>query len=434
MTPPPHNIDMERRLIGAFLMDSEVMREILDLLPVEAFYSPQFGRIFKAAKITFKRHGSSLAELVADVLIETGEIDNAGGFSEIANCINSAPSIANWRAWLQVIIEDHKSRQLLRLAASIPNRLDDGQALRTDLDGILTTSAAPEFRSVADGVTGMMERLLRASEGESTGIMTGFSGFDAMTGGLKPGQLVIVAARPSIGKTALSMNMAANIAMSHRQIPVGVFSLEMGFDELVDRLLFSESRISIAKAKTGLNRSELERVSSTASIMSACPIYIDDIPRQTVSQIRSKSFDMQRRFGIGLLVIDYIQIMKGEGNSKNSNREQEVAGITKGLKALAKELRIPIIALAQLNRAAEGKERPTLAQLRESGELEQSADVIAFIHRDRQAQQVIRSGESVSADIIVEKNRSGACGVSSIVFTPEFCRFDNCTIKEEDSI
>lgn len=428
----PHNIDAERRLIGTFLLDAEIIREVSDMLPSEAFYSPQFRRIYAAVQTAFKRHSSASVELVADVLMETGNLDAAGGYSELASCINAVPSYANWKAWLQIVTEDHRARQLLRLAASIPQRLEDGHALRTELDGILTATAAPEFRSVGDGVTGMMERLLRASEGEATGIMTGFSIFDNMTGGLKPGQLVIIAARPSMGKTSLCMNMAANIAMSHRQIPVGVFSLEMSFDEIVDRLLFSESRISMAKAKTGLTRSELERVSSTASMLSSCPIYIDDVPRQTVGQIRSKAFDMQRRFGIGLLVIDYLTLIKGESMGRNSNREQEVAGIAKGLKALAKELGIPVIALAQLNRAAEGKERPNLSQLRESGEIENSADIVAFIHRDRQAQQVIKPGESVPADIIVEKSRNGPCGLASIMFTPEFCRFDNATAAREE--
>ncbi len=430
----PFNHKTERSVLAAAMQKPKLLTKALDRLNHDSFFSPQNVKIWESIKEAYKRHGTADSASVSRILNERGQIDQIGGESYLFQLITETPSTANFDSWVSIVVSDAKSRELIRLGTDISKQLDQsscpdavGSMIQARLAEILGQGAESGARAIREGLPEALQRIEAGNRGEKTGIPTGFHALDVLMGNMKAGQLIVLAARPSIGKTALAMNICAGVAMASR-IPVGVFSLEMSFGELVDRMIFSEAQISQREViEKGLSQTEMHMICEAAAKIDVCPIYIDDLPQQTLSQIRAKSTELKAKKKIGFIMIDYIQIMKGEGMGKGAHREQELAAISKGLKALAKDLGLPILVLAQLNRQAEGNERPKLSHLRESGQIEQDADMILFLHRDRRSQQVIRPGESVQTEVIVEKNRGGRCGIATLTFTPDFCRFDNPT-------
>ena len=430
----PRNLDAEKKLLGALIVCPELIAKTLDAVPADAFFSPSHAKIWEVVKSAYARHGNALPDTVADILIERRQLDEVGGFSYLAHLIAIVPSAANLPTWLQIVTDDAKARAIIRLAHGTLAKIDAreitvteiAQEIRSEADRIAATgSGASAVISLADGMPRLVERLIARQEGsDDPGLMTGFRPIDQHLGGLKPGQLVVLAARPSLGKTALAMNIAAAVATGPRAKAVAVFSLEMTSDELLERLACAAASVAIA-GKDGLNRASLTRFCDATYRLASCPIFIDDSPRQTLSQIRLRALEQRETHGITLLIIDYLQLIKGEGLARNANREQEIAGISRGLKALAKELKLPVLVLAQLNRAAEGGERPRLSQLRESGQIEQDADAILFLHRDRKEAQNLDAGTPLETELIIEKNRSGPCGMGKLDFLAEFCRFEN---------
>lgn len=426
----PHNREIEARLLGAFISSPEILRKHAQEIHEALFHSPAYSRIWKGIKASHSKHGHAKLLTLYAILRESGDLDAVGGSTELTR-IAVSPERDQVPAFLHILTENAKARALIRIASRITTS-PDLQSLgaddlipeiRTEIDRIESMSAKePAFRLFNDNMCDLLQYFCEINEGrQEQGISTGFHEIDKMLNGMKAGQMIVLAARPSLGKTGLGMNMAVNMAQNG--VPVGVFSLEMSTKELMARIIAAEARVSLRTAED--IRKYTREIDSASMRVRGIPLLIDDTPRLTVSEIRKRAIEMQVKHGIKILCIDYAQLIKGEGLHKNGNREQEVAGVSRGIKAMAKELGIPVILLAQLNRAAEGRERPNLSQLRESGQLENDADVVAFIHRDRQAQQTIKDGESVPADIIIEKNRSGPCGVVHVAFFPHCCRFDN---------
>lgn len=422
----PYNREIELRLLGALVSRPDLLRQHIGEINDAFFHSISTMKLWRTIKACFNKHGHAKLLTVSAMMRERGELDAFGGSAELTR-IAVSPALDEVPAFLRILTDNAQARALIHIAAKVQaapdiQGLELIPELRTELDRIEAMSAkTATFRPLSDCMVELLTELQAIDEGHrEAGLGTGFVEIDRMLNGMKPGQMIVLAARPSLGKTALGMNIAANLASYG--VPVGVFSLEMSTKELMGRFVTAEARASI-RTTEDIKRN-LNDINAAALRMLGLPLLIDDTTKLTVAEIRARAIEMQAKKGVRIIVIDYLQLIKGDAG-KGSNREQEVAGISKGLKALAKELEIPVLVLAQLNRAAEGKERPNLSQLRESGQVESDADVVAFIHRDRHAQQVIKAGESIQTDIIIEKNRSGPCGVVKIAFTPDWCRFDD---------
>lgn len=425
----PHNPVIEHSLIAAFIAKPKAARQFLDRLTEEHFHGASNKRLWAGIVMSFARHGHARPNALADVMAEQGTLDLAGGLTHLMGMSMESIAVENIESYVQIVEVDTKARALLRLGSTInivgadreglDQAVDD---LRKELDRIKGIGAnLSTFKSISECLPEAIQRLANACE-TPPGIPIGYPEVDLLLGGgLKPGHMVVLAARPSIGKTAIAVNAAVNMAMSHR-LPIAVFSLEMSREELVERILFSEARVDFNRGE-GYSRSQLTQIAATAERLAGCPVYIDDAPGQRLSDVRAKAHELARVKGLGVIVIDYLQIMRGDG--RHGTREQEIASISRGLKHLAKELNVPVLVLAQLNRTAEGNERPRLSHLRESGQIEQDADVIMFLHRDRRAQQGLAEGDAVSTELIVEKNRSGACGIRLLSFVASQCRFDS---------
>lgn len=427
MKEVPYNPEVEMKLIGTMMSLPAVLSKHIGEIPDSLFHSHAASKTWQAVKTSYAKHGHAKPLTVSAILRASGDLDAIGGPPAIIGAIK--PSDAEQvPALLHILTEHAQARALVSIAAKLQSAPDVQSIemiaeIRTELDRVEAMAAkAVAFRPFGECMVELLIDLQAVNEGRNEpGLGTGFYEIDRMLNGMKPGQMIVLAARPSIGKTALGVNIATNLAALG--VPVGVFSMEMSSKELMGRIVTAEARASIRTAEEVKNN--IDAINSAAMRMIGLPLYVDDSSRLTVSEIRGRTIEMQAKHGVRFIVIDYLTLIKAEGVQKGANREQEVASISKGIKAMAKELNIPIMVLAQLSRGAEGKERPNLSQLRESGQIESDADVVAFIHRDRQAQQTIEPGESVSADIIIEKNRSGPCGLVKVAFFPDCCRFDN---------
>jgi len=435
---PPHNVEAEESVLGSVMLSPDAANIAFEKLQAEDFYKPAHQAIFEAVASLFDGNQPIDAVTVADQLRRTGELERVGGANYLATLLDGVPTTSNIAYYAEIVSETAARRRLLR-AGSIVGSL----AMQTErrIEDVLDASEAEIFRvaerQVGDGLAPVgpllqstLERIeeLGARGGEITGLATGFRDLDRRLAGLQPANLVVIAARPSMGKTALAMNIAQNVA--ERDNTVAVFTLEMSREEVVQRLLSSMAGVDSHRLRTGQLTPDLwNRVVRETSRLYQMPFFVDDSSDLTVTSIRAKCRRLARKRGLSLVVVDYLQLMQGAGSSES--RQQEIADISRSLKNLARELRIPVIAVSQLNRALEQREnkRPRLGDLRESGAIEQDADIVMFIYRDEYYNP--GSDQPGLAEVNIAKHRSGAVGTVQMNFAAEFTRFRNYTSEEE---
>jgi replicative DNA helicase len=433
--PLPASLDAERGILGAVLLDNQSLHAALETLRTEDFFSDHHRRIFDRMVELSEGHKAIDLLTLTDELRRTGELESAGGAAYLASLVDGVPRVSNVSHYARIVKEKSLLRHLVQTAHSIEQR-----ALEAELgaDEMLDTAESEIFRLAEDRVRqGFVtvkelvqknyERLERlVSEGRTvTGLATGYPSLDEMTSGMQPSDLIILAARPSMGKTALALNVAENVAV--REGRVAVFSLEMSKEALLMRLLSSHARIDAHKFRTGhLNRDDREKMSHSLNELARAPVWIDDSASATVVEMGAKARRLKNDKGLDLVIVDYLQLMTARG--RFSNRNEEVSSITRGLKALAKELGVPVLVLSQLTRAPERDERrPQLADLRESGAIEQDADLVLFINRPGFYKPDAPDEERNKAELIIAKQRNGPTGVLKFVFLHTYPRFEQAS-------
>ena len=432
---PPHNMEAEESVIGAAMLSPDAANEALELLRPEDFYKPVHQLIFEAITGLFDGNQPIDAITVADALRRTEKLDRIGGVSYLTSLLERVPTTSNIVYYAGIVDETASRRRLMRAGSEV-----GALAMQTDvpIEEVIDRAEARVFavaeRQVGDGLVAvgpMLQQTLEKIEelgtrgADITGLATGFRDLDKMLTGLQPANLMVIAARPSMGKSALALNIAQHVAGNDN--PVAVFPLEMSREEIVTRLLSSMASVDSSRLRTGQLGPELwQKVVREASKLYQMPLYVDDSPDLTVTAIRAKSRRLARHKGLGLVVVDYMQLMQGP--SRSENRQQEIAEISRSLKNLARELHIPVIAVSQLNRALEQREnkRPRLGDLRESGAIEQDADIVLFIYRDEYYNPEKTDSLGI-AEVNVAKHRAGAVGNVMMTFAAEFTRFRNYT-------
>lgn len=433
---PPSAIEAEQALLGCLLLNPRCYEQVADRIAPDDFYREDHREIYTAFIELTENRQSGDAVTVAEWFQSRDKADMVAGGSYLTMLANNVASAANVVAYADIVREKSVLRQLIDIGTEIA-----GDAYRPDgrtAETILEKAEQQIFKIAEQGSQRRsnfvhVESLLKESyelieelstkTGDITGVATGFADLDERTSGLQPSDLIIIAGRPAMGKTTLAMNIAESAAIRN-QVPVGVFSMEMSAQQLVFRLFSSLGAINQKKLRTGkLEDTDWDGLNSAFRMLKQAPIYIDETPGLSPAQIRARARRMRREHGIGLIVIDYLQLMQVPNNREN--RATEIAEISRGLKALAKELSVPVIALSQLNRALEQRpnKRPVMADLRESGSIEQDADLILFIYRDE-----VYNPDTPSkglAEVIIGKHRNGSTGILELLFQGEFLRFQN---------
>jgi len=436
---PPHNIDAEQSVLGAILIDKHSINQVTKFLQPEDFYLQSHKTIFEAM-LSLDEAGEPVDLLtVTEYLRKKGDLDKIGGAAYIASLTNVVPTSAHIEYYGRIVEENALLRNLIHLATRISTKgyqgAEDAERLMQDAERMLAELGnrriSAVFESLREIIVNSLQNLqyIYEHKGEITGIPTGFKDLDKMCSGLQMGDLIIVAARPSMGKTSLGMQVAFQAA-KRMQKGVAVFSLEMSKEQLVQRMLCSEAGVDLHKLRSGgLNEDDWGILMSKGREMAKIPLYIDDSAILTVRQVKSKVRRLQAEKGICLIVIDYLQLMQSGGRVEN--RQQEIAEISRSLKGLAKELNVPVLALAQLSRSVEQRQdkKPIMSDLRESGSLEQDADVIMFIYRDEYYNP--ESEKKGIAEIIIGKQRNGPVGIVELAFVKEYTKFLNLSKREE---
>lgn len=428
----PHNNEAERATLGAIFLDREAIVPIAAWLLPEHFYTQKHAWIFEAQLACYNQRVPPDLTTVADQLRKTERLDEIGGVPALIDLSNSVPTAFHVEYYAKIVERTAVLRRLIQAGGKIAalgfDESDDVEqtldAAEQELFNVSQRRGIQGFVPLAQVVEQYYEYLTEVQERgpEMTGLATGFIDFDRITGGLHKSDLLILAARPGVGKSSFAMTIAFNIAMQQRA-PVGVFALEMGRDQLLQRLLATHTGIDSQKLRTGrITTSELQLLMDGMGQLSSAPIYIDDTPGVTVNELRSKTRRLQAEHGLEVLIIDYLQLMSGSGK-RNDNRVQEVSEISRSLKALARELNIPVIALSQLSRAVEGRTShvPVLADLRESGSIEQDADMVMFIYREEMYDK--DTDKKGIAEIHIAKHRNGPLGTVSLFFDQRTTRF-----------
>lgn len=438
---PPHSVEAEQSVLGGILLDSTAWDKITDILQGSDFYRYEHRLIFQ--------HVSQLTEhakpvdviTVAESLERNAELDKAGGLAYLGSLAQNVPSAANIRRYAEIVRERAVMRKLAEVGTEIatnaynPGGRDAGQLLDEAESRVFEISEAGErgrqgFVAIPVLLTQVVDRIetlySRESDSDVTGIATGFTDLDSMTSGLQPGDLVIVAGRPSMGKTAFSINIAEHVALEVTK-PVAIFSMEMGGSQLAMRMIGSVGRLNQHTLRTGkLEDDDWSRMTHALGRLNDAPIFIDETAALNSLELRSRARRLHRQNdGLGLIVIDYIQLMSSPTGKNSENRATEISEISRSLKSLAKELQVPVIALSQLNRSLEQRpnKRPIMSDLRESGAIEQDADLILFIYRDEVYNP--DSPDKGKAEIIIAKQRNGPIGKVELTFRGEYTRFEN---------
>jgi replicative DNA helicase len=435
----PHNLDAERSVLGAILLRNDAFNQAAEVIDADDFYRRAHGRIFNKMVVLSERNDAIDLITLTEELTRAGEIDEVGGPAYIARLVDGVPRSANVEYYARIIKQKSTLRALIQSAQEIQRTAFEGDL---EVDEILDDAERQIFQiadkrlrtgftPLSDLVRGSFDTIQKLQEhkGAVTGVPTGFTELDEMTSGLHPGDLVLVAARPSMGKTSFVLNIAQHIGTeASPPMTVGFFSLEMSKEQLFMRLLTSEARIDAHRLRTGyLTTDDYGKLVHAIGRLEQARIYIDDSASIGVLEMRAKARRLQAEHGLHLLIIDYIQLMQGRG--KFDNRQQELSTISRSLKGLAKELGVPIIALSQLSRAAETRSdhRPMLSDLRESGALEQDADLCMFIFRPAVYEKEKNPETDRVAEIIIAKQRNGPIGSVTLVFQNEYTRFENMT-------
>ena len=445
---PPQSVEAEMSVLGGVLLENEALNKALEILRPEDFYREAHRKIFNAIiDLSDKGEPADLVTLTAR-LQQRGEIDEIGGNSYLATLVDYVPTAANIAYYCRLVKEKAIGRHLINVATEIATRGYDGGEVEQTLDwaeksifeitGMKTRPSYFSTREIMKDTFKAIEKLYDRKEAV-TGVPTGFSDLDTMTAGLQPGDLVIVAGRPSMGKTAFALNMIEHAAVhASEPVPTIIFSLEMSKEQLVQRLLCSVSKVDASRLRTGhLGDSDWPKLTSGAGLLTEAPIYIDDTPAISVLELRAKARRLKAERNLGMIVVDYLQLMTGHNSE---SRQQEISEISRSLKALAKELSVPVIALSQLNRSLENRtdKRPIMADLRESGAIEQDADVIMFVYREavyceacKSREKTCDKGHERNAEIVIGKQRNGPIGTVNLTFLGAFTRFENQTRRSD---
>lgn len=431
---PPQNIEAEQSVLGGMLIDNETVTRVIEILRPEDFYRPAHQLVYQGIVALYQKNEPSDLITITNWLKKEQRLDEVGGASYLAMLVDQVPTTANIAHYAHIVYDKAILRHVISGAGEIIRKgyeakgeveqyLDQAEKIIFE---IAERKASKSFAHVKDVVKDsfkMIEHLYEKKE-MITGVPTGFDDFDKMTSGLQTSDLIIIAGRPSMGKTALALNMAGHAAI-HAGHKVAIFSLEMSKEQLVQRLLCSEARVDASRLRIGfLQDTDWPKLTKAAGALSEAQIYIDDMAAQTVLEMRAKCRRLQREKGLDLIVVDYLQLMRSASRLAES-REREIAEISRSLKALAKELHVPVMALSQLNRSVESRQdkRPQLSDLRESGSLEQDADVIAFVYRDEVYNK--ETPDKGVSEIIIGKQRNGPIGTVRLTFLNTYTRFEN---------
>ena len=437
--PLPHNVDAEKSVLGAILVNNENYYAVVENFRQEDLYLEAHRVIFR--KMTEILDASKAVDLITlqDELNRSDLLEASGGIAYLASLLDGIPHLVNIEHYVQIIREKSLFRQMIRSANRIMGEcfeqtetaeevLDRAEQALFELSEKRIQSGLVAIKDLEVEAHHLLEKLYTERE-MITGMATGFNDFDRLTSGLQASDLVILASRPSMGKTAMALNIAEHVALRKGE-PVGFFSLEMSKEQLLMRVLCSEAMVDAHRVRTGyLSKDDFGKLIDSLGRIANAPIFIDDSSALTIMQMRAKARRLKAEHGLGLLVVDYLQLMSGFG--RHENRNQEISSISRGLKSLAKELHVPVLALSQLSRAPEQRagsdHRPQLSDLRESGSLEQDADLVAFIYRE----EVYKPSEENAglAELIISKQRNGPIGTVKLVFQHQYTRFQ--TLFEE---
>ena len=451
---PPQAIELEEAVLGALMLDNEALSDTIDILKPEYFYKMEHQKIFDAIIILFNESKPVDILTIIEQLKKSGELESIGGAFYITQLTNNVASSANTEYHARIIVEKFIQRSLIQISSNIiKDSFDETidvfdllsnaeQELFSVTEGSLRKSYSKMSELISSAINNIEE--LKNKEDGLSGVPSGFSRLDRVTSGWQKSDLVIIAARPGMGKTALALTMGRNIAINHK-IPIGIFSLEMSTDQLVNRLISSESEIPSNKLRKGnLEEYEFVQLHEKIKDLAEAPIYIDDTPGLSVFELRAKARRLVKNHGVKIIIVDYLQLMTAGGN-KIGNREQEISTISRSLKGIAKELKIPVIALSQVNRGVESRtstsKRPILADLRESGAIEQDADIVTFIYRPEyyKIYEWENSDDSRGqAEIIIAKHRNGALENIRLKFINTLAKFSDLDyfdgVNEEENL
>ena len=423
---PPQNLEAEKALLGSIMIRSEVMHDIVDLIREESFYTTTHKVIWG---VLFELHSKSTPIDLLSVsarLKEKSQLDQAGGMSYLTELINVVPSSTNANHYAEIVEKKHVMRDLLRAAERITGLGYDEEAdlhemlekAEKELYAVTNKTGSHKFIALKDTLHEAWDRFehLSKTTGELRGVPTGFADLDNKLAGFQKSDLIILAARPSMGKTSLALDIARKAAVNHK-VPVAIFSLEMSSQQLVDRMLAAESQVDSWKLRTGHNLSvehDFKAIGDAIGRLSEAPIYIDDQAGNNILKMRAVARRLKNEKGLGLIIIDYLQLMVPTNARANDNLVQQVTEISRSLKTLARELDVPVLALSQLSRAVEQRGgKPRLSDLRDSGSIEQDADVVMFIHRESDQDA---GGRKQEAEILIEKHRNGPTGLVKLYF------------------
>ena len=430
----PHSIDAEKAVIGSMIMDADAVVAASEMITGDDFYQRQYGILF-AAMVELYNEGKPVDVLTLQERLKMKDVpEEFSSIEFISELVSSVPTSANVRHYAQTVSDDATLRRLIRVNEEIANTCYQH---RESLDEIMNTTekrifdvlqkkSTDEYVPIKDVVLSVIDKIEAAArhKGTVTGLATGFYDLDYKTSGLQPSDLILIAARPSMGKTAFVLNLAQYMCVRNH-VPTAIFSLEMSKDQLVNRILSMESKVDSQSMRTGtLQPADWEKLIESAGVISTAPLIIDDTPGISITELRSKCRKYKLENDLGLVIIDYLQLMTG-GSRKQESRQQEISEISRSLKALAREINAPVIALSQLSRACETRpdHRPMLSDLRESGAIEQDADVVMFLYRDDYYNK--DTDKKNISEVIIAKQRNGPIGTVELVWLPNYTKFAN---------
>ena len=434
--PLPHNLDAERSVLGAVLLDNHTLDLAIEKLKPEDFFLDQHRRVFQQMIVLGESQQAIDLVTLTEQLHRQGDLEAAGGAAYLAQLVDGVPRISNIEHYARIVKEKSMLRGLIHQTHAIQQQAFEAEE---EADTILDYAESSIFQLAEERVRagligarelvqkniGRLEQIFKEGK-RITGLSTGYAQLDNLTSGLQPSELIILAARPSMGKTSLALNLVENVAIRREEkpAPVAVFSLEMSKESLLQRLLASAARVDSHKFRTGhLGRDDWARMTQALARIAEAPLWIDDAGSSSVVEIGAKARRMKRDKGLSLVIVDYLQLISSRG--RFNSRNDEVSSMTRGLKGLAKELKVPVIVLSQLTRAPERDERrPQLADLRDSGAIEQDADVVIFIHRPNVYKHDQTPEERAEAEIIIAKQRNGPTDKVGFVFLSQFTRFE----------
>jgi len=436
---PPQNLEAEISVLGAVLQEPGALLRAMEVLRPEDFYKEAHRKIFRACLDLFERNEPVDLVTLANELMRRKQLDEVGGASQLSALVDAVPTAANVTHHARVVKDKAVLNALIQKATAVVSK---AYADSEDTDQLLDWAEQQIFdisqdkisrsffpvKSILKGTFQLIEKLYDRKS-HVTGVPTGFSDFDRLTSGLQPAELIVVAGRPSMGKTSFCLNVAQHAAI-RENIPVAIFSLEMSKEQLVQRMLCSEASVDSHRLRTGyLSDTDWPKLTTAAGRLSEAPVYIDDTPGISLLEMRAKARRLKAERGLGMVIIDYLQLISGR--SRAENRQQEISEISRGLKAMAKDLSVPVVALSQLSRAVESRDppRPQLSDLRESGAIEQDADVVTFLYRPafyrKRKGEETEEPEDNTTEIIIGKQRNGPTDTVYLTFLREYTRFEN---------